>query len=114
MSGAETGNSWPAVGMIWTVSMSECVGRFDQRDQGRIGRVGAVPVPLAVDLHGVAQHRQAPRREHHLAGEFGLAKELQPAIGHRRCGDQQPHGRVGSERLEIDLGRKKRLQGVKI
>ena len=114
MSGEETGSSWPCCRHDLDDEHVGRVGRFHERDQGRVGRVAAVPVPLSADLHGLAQQGQARRRQHHLAGEFRLPEDLQPSIGHGGGGNQQPQGRVGPQGLEIDLCREEPLQGVQV
>ena len=73
----------------------------DQRRDGRIARIPAVPIGLAVDLDGLEQRRQAGGGEQHFRRQVGIAENV-PAPGvHIGGGDEQLHLRFG-DTIEVD------------
>ena len=67
----------------------------DQRRDGGIARIAAVPIGLAVDLDGLKQRRQAGGGEQHLGRQVGVAENV-PAPGvHIGGRDEQLHLRFG-------------------
>ena len=69
----------------------------NQRPHRRITRVTAVPVRLAVDLHGLEHRRQARRREQHVGSEVGVAEHATTAGTNVGRGNEQLGLRRGDE-----------------
>jgi NADPH:quinone reductase-like Zn-dependent oxidoreductase len=86
----------------------------EQREDGRIGGVAAVPVGLAFDLYRMVDLGQAGRGEQHVQGEFAFAEHTQLA-GVGLCGtDKQLEGTGRAQPVEVDLCRDQVAQGIEV
>ena len=72
----------------------------DQRGNGGIARISAIPIGLAVDLDGLKHRRQAGGGEQDLRRQLGVAEMPAPGV-HIGCGDEQLDRRLG-EVPEVD------------
>ena len=75
---------------------------LDQGEQRRIGAEAAVPVGLAVDLHGRVELRQAGRGENHVAAQIGVGEDPGAPAQHVGRGHEQAGRRGGAQPLEVD------------
>ena len=73
----------------------------DQRRDGRIACVAAVPVFVAVDLDGLEHGRQAGGSQQHVGGDLGIAKHAAAPGAHIGGGDEQLDRRL-RQPLEVD------------
>ena len=89
-------------------------GVADQGQQAGVARVAAVPVGLAVDLHGLEQQGQAGRGQHHVGGELGLPEDAQLAGADLGGGDEQVGAVAVAHALEIHGVFQDGAQGVEV
>ena len=73
----------------------------NERRDGGIAGIPAVPIGLAIDLDGLKHRRQASRRKQDVWRELGIAEHASAARVHIGGGDEQLYGRL-REALEID------------
>ena len=90
-------------------------GRFvEQRPEGRIAGVAAVPISLVADLNRLEQLRQAGRGHHVVGGQNPASKDLTaagPDVGRR---DEQLRRVERAQALEVDEPRQVVEQGIEV
>ena len=78
------------------------LGFADQRRQGRIAGIAAVPIGLAVDLDRLEHRRQAGRGEQHVRRDVRVLEHLAATGAHIGGGDEKVDRRL-RQHVEIDL-----------
>ena len=84
------------------ISTSSARGRAQERDDGGIAAVAAVPVGHPVDVDRAEKERQRGRGHHHFRADFRAVEDPQLAgvdVGGR---DEQVEPVVAADRLEVD------------
>ena len=62
------------MGLMWTIRHVAAVAVVDERENGRIAHVAAIPEMLAVDFHSLEQEGQAGRGQNRIGGNFRFSK----------------------------------------
>ena len=89
ISRAERGVPGRSTGLIGTMMVSLAPAFAHQGGQGRVARVAAVPIGLAVDLDRLEHGRQAGRGQHHVGRDLRVAEHAAAAGVDVGGGDEQ-------------------------
>jgi hypothetical protein len=73
----------------------------NERRDGRIAGISAIPIRLAADLDGAKHRRQAGRGEQHVGADVGVAENPPAAGAHAGRGDEELDRRTG-EPFKVD------------
>src|SRR5262249_60741995 len=90
---------------------------IDEREDGGIAHIAAVPIGLSIDFHGLEQQRQTGRCHYRVRRDLGIAEEPHLASAHVGGIEEELDGRALAQTYEIhrlleDVAQRIEIHGI--